>query len=323
MEQRSFTQSKMTEDQVRQIVESLGLEVQSETDTNLLVFCPFHSNTHSAALSVSKESGVFYCFGAGCNEKGNIITLIRRVSKCSYFAALRVIEKNEGVRLTVEEQVAKLKADEEIPVFPQKVIDKFQEDYWKYERPQQYMRTRKIERATAKHFNLTYDKSNDMICVPVYDKNGQPVGLVGRGIKEKVFKNSVNLPSSKTLYNYHNARRMSSESVIIVESSFDAMRVWQATDRAVVATLGGTFSDKHLSQIYRSFGTVILGTDGDEPGIKFARRIAKKCSNVGLFVRQARFSEQSLFPEGCKDFGDCTDSQIRHMIDNIEHYTGG
>ena len=108
MEQRSFTQSKMTEDQVRQIVESLGLEVQSETDTNLLVFCPFHSNTHSAALSVSKESGVFYCFGAGCNEKGNIITLIRRVSKCSYFAALRLIDKNEGVRLTVEEQIAKL-----------------------------------------------------------------------------------------------------------------------------------------------------------------------------------------------------------------------
>ena len=128
---------------------------------------------------------MFYCFGAGCNEKGNIITLIRRVSKCSYFAALRVIEKNEGVRLTVEEQVAKLKADEEIPIFPQKVIDKFQEDYWKYERPQQYMRTRKIERATAKHFNLTYDKSNAMICVPVYDRNGQPVGLVGLGINEK------------------------------------------------------------------------------------------------------------------------------------------
>ena len=321
MERWSSSKDQMTEDQVQGILDRIGLEVQFETETNLMVFCPYHSNTHSAALSVSKETGVFYCFGAGCGESGNIIKLITDVMECNFFAALRIVERYKGEPITLEQRLEKINQEVELDEFPKKTIYALRQSYIASEEAQKYMLTRKILPATADHFELGYDKYDRKVCVPVFGPEGQPVGYVGRCIDEKKFKNSFNLPTSKTLFNYQSARRTSDDSVIIVESSFDAMRVWQATKRPVVATLGGTFSDKHLQQLYRSFNCVILGVDNDGPGRKFAGRIAKKCRDVGLKVHQATYSETELYPGEAKDFGDCSDNQIKHMIENKKIYT--
>lgn len=320
MERWSSNKDQMTDDQVRNILENIGLEVQSETETNLMVFCPYHSNTHSAALSVSKESGIFYCFGAGCDESGNIIKLITDVAKCNYFAALRLIEKYKGEPISLEQRLEKINKENVLDEFPRKTIYALRQSYINNEVAQKYMLTRKILPSTADHFHLGYDQYEHKICVPVFGPEGQPVGFVGRCIEEKKFKNSRNLPTSKTLYNYNNARKTSDESVVVVESSFDAMRVWQATGKPVVATLGGTFSDKHLQQLYRSFNCVILGVDNDRAGRKFAARIAKKCRDVGLTVKQATYSETELYPGTAKDFGDCSDKQIKQMINNSKVY---
>lgn len=320
MERWSGNKNQMTDDQVRNVLERIGLEVQSETETNLMVFCPYHSNTHSAALSVSKETGVFHCFGAGCGESGNLIKLVTDTAKCNYFSALRIIEKYKGEPLTLEQRIEKIKTESTLEEFPRKTIYALRQSYISHPEAQKYMLTRKITPSTAEHFQLGYDKFDKKICVPVFGPEGQPVGYVGRCIEEKAFKNSWNLPTSKTLFNYNNARKTSDDCVIIVESSFDAMRVWQATDKPVVATLGGTFSDQHLQQLYRSFNCVILGVDNDGPGRKFAARIAKKCRSVGLNVKQATYSETELYPAGAKDFGDCSDKQIKHMINNTKIY---
>ena len=316
MEQWKNSTNQMTDGQVRSVLENLGLEIQSETDTNYMVLCPFHMNVHSAALSVSKESGVFHCFGAGCGESGNLVQLIRKVKGVNYFGSLRFIEKYRGEEVSLEEKLKKITEDKDIARFPQEIVDGLEEKFWEYDKPKRYMNSRGITNSTSKYFHMGYDPQKDMVCVPVYDRDGNSVGLVGRCIEYKRFKNSNNLPTSKTLFNYHNARKMNNDYVILVESSFDAMRVWQATGKAVVATLGGTFSDSHCAQIFRSFNGVILGVDNDEAGQKFAKRISKKCRAHGLIMKQARYSETQLFPDRAKDFGDCTDEQIAHMVDN-------
>lgn len=320
MEQWENTSNQMTDGQVRLVLENLGLEIQSETDTNYMVLCPFHMNVHTAALSVSKESGVFHCFGAGCGESGNLVQLIRKVKGVNYFGSLRFIEKYRGEEISLEEKIKKITEEKKLKKFPENIVNGLEEQFWLKDKPKKYMNKRGILNSTSKHFHIGYDPQKDMICVPVYDKDGGPVGLVGRSIEYKRFKNSNNLPTSKTLFNYHDARKSNNDYVIIVESSFDAMRVWQATGRAVVATLGGTFSDAHCAQLYRSFNGIILGTDNDEAGQKFAKRISKKCRSYGLTVRQARYSETLLFPPKAKDFGDCTDEQISHMVDNACTY---
>jgi len=273
-------------------------------------------NVHSAALSVSKETGVFHCFGAGCGESGNIVQLIRKVKGVNYFGSLRFIEKYRGEEVPLEEKLKKITEEKKLDIFPQEIVDGLEQKFWEKDKPKKYMNSRGITNSTSKHFHVGYDPQKDMICVPVYDREENPVGLVGRCIEYKRFKNSNNLPTSKTLFNYHDARKRNNDYVVLVESSFDAMRVYQATGRAVVATLGGTFSDLHCAQLYRSFNGVILGTDNDEAGQKFAKRISKKCRSFGLSMKQARYSETSLFPPGAKDFGDCSDEQIAHMVSN-------
>lgn len=320
MERWSSDKDQMTDDQVRNVLENIGLEVQSETETNLMVLCPYHANTHSAALSVSKASGIFYCFGAGCSRSGNLIKLITDKTNGNYFTALRMIEKYKGEPISLEKRLEKINKENTLEEFPKTTIYALRQSYINNESAQKYMLTRRILPSTAEHFHLGYDKYENKVCVPVFGPENQPVGYVGRCIDEKRFKNSKSLPTSKTLFNYNNAKKTSDEAVVIVESSFDAMRVWQATGKPVVATLGGTFSDKHLQQLYRAFNCVILGVDNDRAGRKFAARIAKKCREVGLTVKQATFSETELYPGVAKDFGDCSDKQIKHMISNSQIY---
>lgn len=320
MESWKDVADKITPGQIEGILNALGVEVQSETESNYMAFCPFHANTHSAALSISKDTGLFYCFGAGCNARGNIYQLITKVKNCSYYSALRLAEKNKTNDIPLAQRINKIKEEQALEQYDPERIQYYIDSFWKYDKPKLYMNSRGVKNSTSKHFNVGYDPKGDRIIVPVYDRKEMPVGYVGRFIEYKSFKNSKGLPSSKTLYNYHNARGMSNKYVIVVESSFDAMRVYQATGKAVVATLGGTFSDIHLGQIRRSFDGIILGVDGDVPGQKFAKRIYKKCSDAGLAVKQAEYSGAELFPKGAKDFGDCTDEQIATMIDGACAY---
>jgi 5S rRNA maturation endonuclease (ribonuclease M5) len=59
-----------------------------------------------------------------------------------------------------------------------------------------------------------------------------------------------------------------------------------------------------MTQIYRSFNEVILMTDDDEPGIKFGKKIAKKCRENGIGVLRAQWDQYNLFPNGAKDVCD-------------------
>ena len=65
------------------------------------------------------------------------------------------------------------------------------------------------------------------------------VGFVARSVEGKDFKNTPKLPKSKVLFNLHRAKIY--DSVYVVESSFDAIRLDQCGIPAV-ATLGSNVS---------------------------------------------------------------------------------
>jgi hypothetical protein len=167
----------------------------------------------------------------------------------------------------------------------------------------------------------------------MHDPTGVPVGIIGRSIDGKIFKNSKNLPRSKTTWNFHRAKR-ASDSVIIVESSFDAMRCYQAGYENVVAILGGYVSEEHVRQLSRTFNSVIIATDmdkkrfndpcnickkqglnlcrGHNPGRKLGENIAERM--VGKRIMWATYGYKEVYPHGAKDLGDLTDVEIRQCI---------
>lgn len=208
-----------------------------------------------------------------------------------------------------------------------------------------YMRERGFTDITIDYFEMGYSSKKDMVAVPVHSPSGVPVGIVGRGVHEKTFKNSKALPRNKTLFNIHRAKRQG-DIVIVTEASFDAMRVHQAGFPNVVATLGGHMSPANYELLDRYFQTIIIMTDYDDkskhvynncrkcapalckghnPGRELGRAIAKAMS--GKNIQWAAYDRKIVYPHGAKDAGDLTDEEIQRCVNgavnNLEYLSWG
>lgn len=324
-----------SEEQTYGLMTELGISVLSDGGVNWLGLCPFHNNTRTPAFAVNKENGLFICFNDSCGAHGTMESLIRQVRNVNTFAAHRMIaraKKNTPVDLPMI--LERSMTDEPMPTFPQDVLDAMEQQFWQSPDAQEYMHGRGFAEETLRHFHIGYSTSRKMVSVPMYDVMGKPVGLIGRSIKSKRFKNSNDLPKKQTLWNIHNAKRHA--KVIITEASFDAMRVWQATGIDAVATLGSSFSQEQANQINKYFTHVVIMTDDDQEltskahcrqckdrgwpqcmghntGFELGMKIAESCK--GIVVSWAHLDSIKRF-DGAKDAGDLTDEQIRYAVDN-------
>ncbi len=324
--ERWSKKARMTEGQVEKIIFELGISVASATESHYTVYCPFHFNNTSPAATVAKETGYFWCFNGACAQRMKLVDLVRKLRRCNEFNALRLIEKNRGEEKPLTDRLKEIQAkSQDLHTFDIDTLAMMQEDYWNSERAQEYFTFRGLNAYSAKFFGMGYDPNTDMILTPMYSTDKKCVGVIGRTIEGKEFRNSPDLPTFKTLFNIQNAKSAGEDTLILVESNFDAIRIHQAGFKNVCATLGGSFSDYHMTQIYRSFNRVILMTDDDVPGRAFGQKIAKKCRRAGIGCYRAKYDEYNLFPNGAKDVNDMRDGvllvddqDIHHCIKNAD-----
>lgn len=328
--------------QVEGVLEFCGVEVVSDTNTHFLAYCPFHGNTDSPALAVDKHKGLFTCFNPSCMVSGTLLELLRRIKKQNPFQAQRTILKYKNVHSTpfADRLAEAMSKPPEFVEFPQDVIDRMVNDF-KGSIAEEYMRSRGFDDNTLSFFEIGYSAKKRMVAVPMHDPQGMPIGIIGRtpSYTDKSFKNSVNLPKSKTAWNFHRAKRHG-EKIIVCEASFDAMRIHQAGYPNVIALLGGHVTEYHLNQINRNFSTVIIMTDfdkkiyrpncrmcrgqsnststvscnGHRPGRDLGRTIAQQLPNKK--VLWAAYDDTCVFPHNAKDASDMTDDEIRQCLKN-------
>jgi DNA primase len=328
--------------QVEAVAEYCGLSIDGETATHFLAYCPFHGNADTPAFALDKIKGLWTCFNPSCGNSGNLMTLLSRLKGLNPFEARRLILKYENVSGKSKLQASReVEPEPDFVEFPSEPVRRMTEDFWDYLRPQSYMiNERKFNEETLRHFEIGYSKKRDMVVVPMHDPKGMLVGFIGRSIEDKVFKNSDNLPKSKTAWNYHRAKTHG-DTVIVVESSFDAMRVHQAGYPNVVALLGGSFSKFHRDQFNKTFSTIIVMTDfdkrqrpkpncracanrpadehgircvGHRPGRELGHSIADQLPNKKIMW--AAYDDNCVYPHDAKDVGDMTDDEIRQCLKN-------
>ena len=298
---------------MRAIVRQLGLQVVAETSNDFLCLCPFHGNRHTPSFSVSHQKGLYLCFNPSCNASGTIVELVKEMTKRNEYEALRfIIAAQQEAVANFEDELSELLDDKpEFDEFSQETLDRLHDQI--NDRAREYLNGRGITNESIDHFKLGYSASQDMVIVPVHSPEGIPVGLVGRSIEGKSFKNSTGLPRNKTMFNIHRARRESG-TVIVVESSFDAIRVHQSGYPNVIASLGGSMSKINLSNINRNFSKVIIMTDADQAGRELGKTIANSLKNKE--VLWASYSNDILYPHEAKDVGDMTEEEIKTCIEN-------
>jgi DNA primase len=339
-----------SESQVEYAIEFAGIDIDSQTGTHFLVYCPFHHNTDSPAMAVDKEKGLFTCFNPSCDERGTIIDLLQRTKKLTYFQAYRVLVKGKtsGGKSVAQRVQEALEKRPDFVEFPQITLDKMYEDF-AGSVAEEYMLARGFDKETLDYFRVGYSQKQNMVIVPMHDPNGMPIGLIGRtpSKDDKRFKNSKNLPKSVTAWNFHRAKR-TGDTVIICEASFDAMKIHQAGFPHVIALLGGHISEFHAEQIGKHFSTIILMTDFDRK--KEYKANCRKCKHIEFQYGDVRcighragrdlgrqvidklpnkrvlwgvYDEEEVYPRNAKDATDMTEAEInqclRNAVNNFEY----
>ena len=307
--------STYTPNHIKAIIKNIGLDLTGETSNDFLCYCPFHSNRHTPSFSVSRQTGKFICFNPACAEAGTILDLVKRCLYKNDYEALRFIAKMETESLNnFDETLQEILEEKPVfEIFPQETLDKLFDGLKNSQRAKDYLKSRGIGFEAMDYFKLGYSENMDMIITPVHSPDGEPIGLVGRSIEGKSFKNSSNLPKSKTLFNIHRAKKIG-DHVIIVESNFDAIRIHQAGFPNVVAVLGGFLSVEQHHLLNRYFSRITIMTDADRAGRELGMSIANKLRNKDILW--ASYEYGKIYPHEAKDAGDMSDEEIVKCIKN-------
>ena len=288
-----------TEDQVERVINGIGLEIASQTESNFMIFCPFHNNNRTPAGTISKEKGLFFCFG--CQTSKNLTEFVMAISNRSYFEAVRYI-KQKDKETDIEKLVnKKLVKPAEFIQFDEVLIKRLNNQALDTPKAMNYFHGRRITKDSVIKFSLGYSEKQNYVTIPVHSPDGMTVGFVARSIEGKDFKNTPGLQKSKVLFNLHRVR--SSKFVYVVESSFDAIRLDQVGFPAV-ATLGANVSSVQMQLLEKYFSDVILVADNDEAGSVMIDRILGK---IGSKVSVVKVDQKY------KDIGEMSDEEIKKL----------
>ena len=310
-----------TKSDLRSILLACNINVVSYTGTDFLCLCPFHHNTDSPAFAVSYSKGLYICYNQNCNSSGTILDLVKVLTNRNDFEALRFISANKVTDEEAFEEGLKDILDDkpEFIPFPNQTVESANFLLMSGEHgAKDYLLSRNINEEAMQYFQLGFSAVQQMTMVPLHSPDGILVGVIGRSIQGKSFKNSPNLPRNKTLFNLHRAKRQGG-TIIVVESSFDAIRLWQAGFPNAVATLGGSISDINIQNLNKYSSTIIIMTDNDSAGRALGKTIANKLKNKN--VLWAKYDHNVIYPHSAKDVGDMTDQEIKQCVLNaIPHF---
>lgn len=288
-----------TEEQITRVLRGTGVDIESEVDSDYIIYCPFHANNRTPAGEVDKQSGIFFCFS--CHHVANLVELVMHVSGRTYFEAVRFVNSKK-TESNLEAEVGKRLIDKpDYKQFDELLVKRLNQQAIESPRAMRYYAGRSITDYSVNKFALGYSEKQDMITIPVHSPDGMAVGFVGRSVEGKEFKNTPGLPKSKLLFNLHRVK--TADRVYVVESSFDVIRLDQVGLPAV-ATLGANVSNYQIDLLKKYFNNVIVIADNDDAGGNMKSKIIDK---LGSRVNTIQLDNKY------KDIGDMADEELTKL----------
>jgi DNA primase len=127
---------------------------------------------------------------------------------------------------------------------------------------------------------VPYDRFRDRVIIPIQDQRGRVIAFGGRTLNNDVQPKYLNSPETSLfhkgacVFNFHRARQPAHEdgSVVVVEGYMDAIAVYQAGLKSVVASMGTAFTEEQIALLWRMSVEPIVCFDADNAGIRAAHR---------------------------------------------------
>lgn len=292
--------------QVASILQAANIQVWSDSESELIVFCPWHSNYRTPAGEVSKETGQYFCFS--CKKTASLEGFIMASTSLSYFQALRLIEKYKTESLDIE---LMLKPKKEECYVDEDLIDRLHNTLIDSNDGRAYVKKRGISKETVNKFNLGFSIKQQSITIPFMTPDGQHyLGFEARSIVGKRFL--CHGAKSHTIFGIQNHKW--DDSIILVESSIDAMLLDQY-GVAAVSSMGSNHSKQQIEILNKYFNTIMIMQDNDNANNDFAGQVAAKklCEKLGgrgIIVKP---------PEQFKDVGEMPQDELKAFVSELNN----
>jgi DNA primase len=126
----------------------------------------------------------------------------------------------------------------------------------------------------------SYDRFRARLMIPIQDLKGRVIAFGGRTLDPDGKPKYLNSPETELfhkgdiVFNAHRARTVAHElrTVVVVEGYLDAIAVFQAGMKAVVASLGTAFTEGQITALWRLADEPVICFDGDKAGQAAAYR---------------------------------------------------
>jgi 5S rRNA maturation endonuclease (ribonuclease M5) len=145
-----------------------------------------------------------------------------------------------------------------------------------------YLAARGIFPQTARTFGVGFYGGHGLlhgrVVIPIHNERQELVAYAGRAIQdeEPKYRFPAGFRKSQVLFNLNRAVRSGHRNVVVAEGFFDAMKIHQAGQRAVVALMGSTMSDRQTDLLAARFSHAVVVLDGDDAGRRGAGVIASR-----------------------------------------------
>lgn len=302
----------MTSDELGSLLDELGIDRLRYANQNWYGCCPIHGERRPSWGMHESEPHRFGCFA--CGASGTLITLLRD----HYGWTVEQIEDRIGGSFSLD-YAGKMKTDLGESSMLKTVDDVRLFPYVLTERAIQYAKKRGLKDSTIKAARLLYDHKQNRLIFPWYIGN-RFVGATGRAMRD-----APNVPKIIAYFGLNKAEApyipdgtiRREGLLILVEGEIDALKVYQAGFRNVMALAFGRKSKTHVSFI-RSLtpSKIVLFFDKDRTGRSITESYEREFENMNVFsVRYSRLSA-----DGKIDPGELSEQMIRYLIrDSLKH----
>jgi len=149
----------------------------------------------------------------------------------------------------------------------------------------------------------SYDRFRGRLMIPIQDDRGRVVAFGGRTLLpdgQPKYLNSPETPlfhKGTMLFNAHRAREPAFKigEVVVVEGYLDAIALWQAGIRHVVASLGTAFTEDQVVRLWKFAPEPVICFDGDAAGVAAAHRAIDRIFPV---LKSGYSFQFSFLPDG-------------------------
>lgn len=305
---------------VREVLETLRVEVVRERGPEILCYCPMHVKTvgkedRNPSFWINSETGANLCFS--CGWKGSVFSLVGNVQE--------FFDENDNVdyeqvkqwlatlsEITVEELGNRLKKMPEYVALPQPVPMSEARLALFTEPPQWVLDKRHLSAEAAAKHEVLWNKDRWIIVIRDPYTN-ELMGWQEKSETSKDFKNRpTGIKKSSTLFGVQHILK---ERVIVVESPLDVVRLDTVGIEGAVATFGAIVSDAQRKLLGKS-DVVIAAFDNpsiDAAGKKACQDMLEMARKYGMELKFFNYNGSSA-----KDPGEMSEAEIMFGLQNAK-----